>query len=527
VTEKIVPWTELFRPQNLGEVLGNVEAVDALREWFDSWSPKAKRKAALLHGPAGTGKTSSVIALAKERGYELVEMNASDSRNKASILKIAGSSAKEGTLTNGTKAKRILLIDEVDGITGREDRGGVGSLIEVIRDASVPIICTANEAYASKLSPLRKVAKVIAYHPVHVEVIIKVLKKIGRIKKFELEADDVRFIAENAHGDIRSAINDLEGMIHQITSGNVKNFDLLKPNRDQTKHIQEVLTDLFHAKDFREGKRAVDGLKMKYDELLLWIFENAHLHTSDEKLPEVYTTIADADRFLGRIMRKQSWNLLSYFFDLVSGGVTSTIDNPSRHVEKYIYPQKISMYAQTRFSRALRDSIASSVAEKTHTSKRMAIKENMYLVKEILNGKIGNAAQLAYWLELDDNQMKSLIENQTTIKKIKQVMKAMDDDRIARLTQMGELRFSSFDDLGDDWTDILEVYMKKKEEMLAEEKRLKEEEKTRKAEARKAKKKAEKEAAKAAKTAKEKPTEEPKEEKEDEKKKQASLDQFF
>ena len=157
----------------------------------------------------------------------------------------------------------------------------------------------------------------------------------------------------------------------------------------------------------------------------------------------------------------------------------------------------------------------------------MARKENMYLVKEILNGKIGNAAQLAYWLELDDNQLKSLIENQVQIKKIKNVMKAMDDERIKLLTQMGELRFSSFDDTGDDWSEILEVYMKKKEEMLAEEKRLKAEEKKRKAEARKAKKKAEKEAAKAAKVAaKEKPKEE-KEPEEEEKKKQASLDQFF
>ena len=527
MTEKIVPWTELFRPKNLGEVLGNVEAVDALREWFDSWSPKAKRKAALLHGPAGTGKTSSVIALAKERGYELVEMNASDSRNKASILRIAGSSAREGTLTNGTRAKRILLIDEVDGITGREDRGGVGSLIEVIKEASVPIICTANEAYASKLSPLRKVAKVIAYQPVHVEAIAKVLKKIARSQKYELEADDVRFLAEQANGDLRSAINDLEGIIHQLASGKVKDFELLKPNRDQTKHIQEALGDLFNAKDFREGKRAINGLKMKYDELLLWVFENAHLHTSDEKLPEVYATIADADRFLGRIMRRQSWKLLSYFFDLVSGGVTSTIDNPSRNVKQYVYPQKISMYAQTRFSRAIRDSIASNIAEKTHTSKRMARKENMYLVKEILNGKIGDAAQLAYWLELDDNQLKSFIEDQVTIKKIKHVMKAMDDEKIKRLTEMGELRFSSFDDTGDDWSGILEAYMKRKEEMLAEEKRLKAEAKKRKAEARKAKKKAEKEAAKVAKaTAKEKPVEE-KEPGEEEKKKQASLDQFF
>ncbi|MHA1440455.1 MAG: replication factor C large subunit, partial [Candidatus Heimdallarchaeota archaeon] len=113
-----------------------------------------------------------------------------------------------------------------------------------IRDASVPIICTANEAYASKLSPLRKVAKVIAYQPVHVDAIIKILKKIAKSQKFELQTDDVQFLAEQAHGDLRSAINDLEGIIHQLASGKVKDFELLKPNRDQTKHIQEALGQL-------------------------------------------------------------------------------------------------------------------------------------------------------------------------------------------------------------------------------------------------------------------------------------------
>ena len=60
MSEEHIPWTELYRPKNLGEVVGNEDAVSSLRDWFDEWSPKAKRKVAILHGPAGTGKTSSV-----------------------------------------------------------------------------------------------------------------------------------------------------------------------------------------------------------------------------------------------------------------------------------------------------------------------------------------------------------------------------------------------------------------------------------------------------------------------------------
>jgi replication factor C large subunit len=515
LSEKIVPWTEQYRPSNLDQVVGNDEAVESLRKWFDSWSIKAKKKAAVLHGPAGIGKTSSVVALAKERGYELVEMNASDKRNKDAIFRIAGSSSKEGTLMNGSKGKRILLIDEVDGITGREDRGGVKSLVDVIKLALIPIICTANDAYSSKLSPLRKISKVISYKPIHLESILKVLKKIGREQKLTLKSDDLKFIAENAHGDMRSAINDLEGTVLQMKSGKVTDIELLRPFRDQKKDIQKALTDLFNSQSFIEGKRAIDGLDVKYDELLLWVFENAYKHTSDESLPEVYETLASADRFLGRIMRRQSWRLLSYFFDLVSGGVVADIDKPAKTAIKYAYPQKISMYAWTKFERAMINSIATNIAEKTHVSKSAARTDSLYLVEQIMNGNVGNAAQLADWLELDDNQLKKLVHDTNTLGKIKRVLNAYDEERAKNLTKMKDLQYSSLDEASDEWSSVMEVWEKKEAEKLEEEENRKAEEKKLKAEAKKK--------AKAAEKAKQKEKEES--EKEDDE--QVSLDQFL
>ncbi|MCK5184921.1 MAG: hypothetical protein KAQ95_11490, partial [Candidatus Heimdallarchaeota archaeon] len=108
-------------------------------------------------------------------------------------------------------------------------------------------------------------------------------------------------------------------------------------------------------------------------------------------------------------------------------------------------------------------------------------------------------------------------ENPETIRKIKKIMKAYDEEKIKHQTSMDELKFSSFDDKGDDWSEILLEFEKKKEEQLAEEKRLKEEAKKRKAEERKAKKAAEKKAIKEAQ----------KEESEKKDKKQVSLDDFL
>ncbi|MCG3254203.1 MAG: hypothetical protein KAX09_10145, partial [Candidatus Heimdallarchaeota archaeon] len=160
------------------------------------------------------------------------------------------------------------------------------------------------------------------------------------------------------------------------------------------------------------------------------------------------------------------------------------------------------------------------MAEKTHVSKSSARTDSMYLVKQVLNGIIGDAAQMAYWLELDENQLKSLVENPETIRKIKKIMKAFDEEKIKHQTSMDKLQFSSFDATGDDWSEILLEFEKKKEEQLAEEKRLKAEAKKRKAEERKAKRAAEKKSAK-------KVPEKKKTDNEEEDKKQVSLDDFF
>lgn len=516
VNNKASAWTEFYRPHNLGQVVGNEDAIAALRDWFDPWSPNAKRKAAILHGPAGTGKTSSVYALAEERGYEVVEMNASDTRNKDTVLRIAGSSAKEGSLFSGVRVKRILLIDEVDGITGRKDRGAVKSLLEVIKFAAVPIICTANNAYDPKLTPLRKKSKVIAYRPIHPEDIKKVLKRICKDQQIELTSEELLFIAENAAGDLRSAINDLQGIAFRLQKGKSVDLELIRPSRDKTKYIQESLSDLFHSQNFLEAKRSVDGLDVTYDTLLLWVFENAYLHASDKKLAEVYETIASADRFLGRIVRRQSWRLLSYFFDLITGGVATDVDKPSINIQNYVFPQKIRLYAQTKFSRALINSVASNIAEKVHESRGSAQNEFLPVVKMVLNGPIEPAAKMAYWLELDDNQLKALVEKRDSFKKIKKVMKAIDEYRKKSQTSITELKFSSFDRQGDDWSETLAEWEEKKAKKIEEEKRRKEEKKKRKAAERRARK-----------TTKKGGKGEKKEEGEEEDKTQPSLEQFF
>lgn len=119
------PISERYRPHRLEEVVGSPRAVAELRAWAAAWNsgtPPARR-AAVLAGPPGVGKTSTAVALAEENGWSLVEMNASDARNEHAIDQVAGRASITHTLTaaprGGGRSRALILLDEADCLTGK------------------------------------------------------------------------------------------------------------------------------------------------------------------------------------------------------------------------------------------------------------------------------------------------------------------------------------------------------------------------------------------------------------------------
>ncbi|RLJ01257.1 MAG: replication factor C large subunit, partial [Candidatus Aenigmatarchaeota archaeon] len=144
-------WVEKYAPKKLNEIIGQSKAISQFLEWYEKWKPGDK--AAMFYGQTGRGKTALVYAFANEKGLDVVEVNASDWRNKDVIEEVLGRASKQMSLFRRGK---IILVDEVDGIAGREDRGGVGALIKVIKESKFPIVLTANDPYDKKLAQLRQ-----------------------------------------------------------------------------------------------------------------------------------------------------------------------------------------------------------------------------------------------------------------------------------------------------------------------------------------------------------------------------------
>lgn len=119
----------------------------------------------MIHGPPGIGKTTAAHLVSKLLGFDVLENNASDTRSK-SLLAAKVTSTIQNRSLNGyfkldgkepdaKKKKLVLIMDEVDGMSGG-DRGGVGQMAALCRTTNIPIILICNDRSLPKMRPLTK-----------------------------------------------------------------------------------------------------------------------------------------------------------------------------------------------------------------------------------------------------------------------------------------------------------------------------------------------------------------------------------
>ncbi|MFH1332223.1 MAG: replication factor C large subunit [archaeon] len=388
-------WTEKYKPKSLKELYGHNKAVEEVK----SFVLQKKKGALLIYGGTGNGKTSAVHALARELDYELLEVNASDTRNKANIESILGISSKQMSLF---KKSKIILVDEVDGITGQEDRGGVQALVKVIEETKVPIIIISNEPFSQKLAPLRTKCKTIEFGTLSYVTIANILKKICEAEKIKYDEGILKDLARRAGGDARGAINDLQ--ILTSVKNTLENLDELG-EREQKESIINALRVIFKSRKPENVLGALNKTDLDLDEAMLWIDANLPLEYKGEDLVNAYEQISRADVFKGRIRRWQHWAFLVYVNALLTAGVAMAKKEKNEHFVSYKRTGRILKLWQAKMRNAKRNIIAEKLAATTHTSRRRAIQELPYLKPIFKKGKGG---EIVEQLELSEEEVEWL-----------------------------------------------------------------------------------------------------------------------
>ena len=151
-------WTDKYRPKTFDDVVGNVKQKAIIQKWVEKWKNGEPQPPLLLIGPAGTGKTTIAHIIADEFS-EYIELNASDKRSHDLLMTTIGESANTYSLFGNNR--KLIIMDEVDGIHGTNDKGGTKALNKIIKESKQPIVMMANDFYSNKLTTIKKNAQVI------------------------------------------------------------------------------------------------------------------------------------------------------------------------------------------------------------------------------------------------------------------------------------------------------------------------------------------------------------------------------
>lgn len=405
-----LPWVIKYRPKRVDDVVNQSEAKAVALKWIKSWvAGNPVKKAALFNGPPGCGKTSLVEALANEFGYELIEMNASDYRRATDIERIAKVAATQRGLTGRGK---LILLDEVDGLSRLADEGAIQAILDLIKITKNPVVMTANNAWEQKLKPIRDASLLVNFRRLTKTDVKKVLRRICELERIRCDEDAINFIAERAEGDLRSAINDLEAVAEGFGRVTLKICKAVLRYRDRVYAPYEVVRKIFISKYAWQARQAASQTDLSPDELMQWINENLPLQITDpEDLWRAYEKLSRADVFFGRIVKSGSWDLLPYAIELMTAGVAlSIVNDPKARYKwvKYQFPQKILLMSRTKEMRQLRERVAEVIGRHILASKRKVKNDVLPYIKIIFDRNPEYAARLAAGLNLDEHMIKYL-----------------------------------------------------------------------------------------------------------------------
>ncbi len=415
-----IEWAEKYRPRTLKEIVGNKKAVQDLRNWAEKWlSGIPERRAAILHGPAGVGKTSTAHALARDLDWEVIELNASDQRTAGVIEKIAGSAASMNTLFGG---KRLIILDEADNIHGTADRGGMRAISGIIKTTLQPIVLIANDVYG--LTPaIRSLCLEIKFGSVQSRSMVPALKKVCDNEGISCSPDAVQQIAESAGGDLRSAMNDLQAAASGKKVLEVE--DISTSGRDVKENIFKAMQKIFKSTDCKRAMEAARGLDESPEDLVHWIDENLPIQYAckDGDLGDIRTGfgyLSKADLYLGRVKKRQNYRMWRYASMLMVCGTSTSKTKPYPGFIKYQQPSLWKRLGQTRSRRDLRDNIASKIGEHSFESMRYSRNNLLELYSRMLKDE-ESAIEITAGLGLELEELMYLSGSTKASKKLQKI----------------------------------------------------------------------------------------------------------
>ncbi|XP_006895482.1 PREDICTED: replication factor C subunit 1 [Elephantulus edwardii] len=406
-------WVDKYKPTSLKTIIGqqgDQSCANKLLRWLRNWhkSPSEDKKhakvgkfagrddgssfkAALLSGPPGVGKTTTASLVCQELGYSYVELNASDTRSKNSLKEVVSESLNntsiKGFYSSGAgpsvSARHVLIMDEVDGMAGNEDRGGIQELIGLIKHTKIPIICMCNDRNHPKIRSLVHYCFDLRFQRPRVEQIKGAMMSIAFKEGLKIPPPAMNEIILGANQDIRQVLHNLSMWCAQnkaLTYDQAK-ADSSRAKKDIKLGPFDVARKVFVSGEETASMSIMDKLDLffhDYSIAPLFVQEN-YVHVKpvaaggDMKkhlmlLSRAADSICDGDLVDSQIRSKQNWSLLptqAIYASVLPGELMRG------HMTQFpAFPSWLGKHSSTgRHDRIVQD-LALHMSLRTHSSKR-------------------------------------------------------------------------------------------------------------------------------------------------------------
>jgi replication factor C small subunit len=199
-------WVERYRPKKLSEVIGQKAIVERLSAYAKTRSMPHM----LFAGPAGSGKTTCAIALARELYGDswresLIELNASDERGIDIVRGKIKDFARAASI--GGSDFKIIFLDEADSLTNDAQAALRRTMERYTQTCRFILSCN----YSSKIiEPIQSRCAVFRFRPLSISDVKLSLNRVAEAEHVEVTEDGLDAICELAAGDLRKATNILQ-----------------------------------------------------------------------------------------------------------------------------------------------------------------------------------------------------------------------------------------------------------------------------------------------------------------------------
>uniref|UniRef100_A0A673FPM7 Replication factor C subunit 1 n=1 Tax=Sinocyclocheilus rhinocerous TaxID=307959 RepID=A0A673FPM7_9TELE len=348
-------WVDKYRPRSLKSLIGqqgDQSCANKLLRWLQNWhkhhssNTKAPSKfgkfgskddgsgfkAALLSGPPGVGKTTTAALVCEELGYSYVEMNASCTRSKNSLKEVIAESLNNTSIKNfytgasqTVSSKHVLIMDEVDGMAGNEDRGGIQEMIGLIKQSKIPIICMCNDRNHQKIRSLANYCYDLRFQRPRVEQIKGAIMSIAFKEGLKIPPPALNEVILASNQDIRQVLHNLSMW---SAKDKVMTYDQAKADANNAKKDMKLGPFDVCRKVFASGEETAHMSLIDKSDLFfhdyslapLFVQEN-YLHVRPAAaggnlknhlvlLSKTADSICDGDLVDKQIRSRQAWSLL-------------------------------------------------------------------------------------------------------------------------------------------------------------------------------------------------------------------------